>query len=103
MKLFNSVEGAAIIIKDDALYEEAKMMRQYGIMMLTGKNSKPGINGKMNEHEAAFGLCVLDEMEAVQKERRDSYLYYAHHLGDAVQMQRLNVDATYYYSYCPIV
>ncbi len=103
VKLFNSIEGGALIIKDDKLYEEAKTMRQYGVTTLTGENSTPGINGKMNELEAAAGLCVLDEMEAVQKERRDSYLYYAEHLKDHVQMQRLNENATYNYSYCPII
>jgi len=85
------------------LYEEAKAMRQYGITNLTGEGCTPGINGKMNELEAAAGLCVLDEMEAVQKERKDSYLYYVDHLKDVVQMQRLNENATYNYSYCPIL
>ena len=103
VKLFHSIEGGALVIKDDTLYEEAKSMRQYGITTLTGEGSTPGINGKMNELEAAAGLCVLDEMEALQKERKDSYLYYVEHLKDVVQMQRLNEDATYNYSYCPIV
>lgn len=103
VKLFHSIEGGALIIKDDKLYEEAKSMRQYGITTLTAEGSTPGINGKMNELEAAAGLCVLDEMEAVQKEREESYLYYAKHLKDFVQMQRLNEDATYNYSYCPII
>ena len=103
VKLFNSIEGGAIIIKDDDLYEQAKTMRQYGITTLSGEGSTPGINGKMNELEAAAGLCVLDEMEAVQKERKDSYLYYAEQLKDVVQMQRLNENATYNYSYCPII
>jgi len=103
VKLFNSIEGGALIIKDDKLYEEAKTMRQYGVTNVTGEGCTPGINGKMNELEAAAGLCVLDEMEAVRKERKDSYLYYAEHLKDVVQMQRLNEDATYNYSYCPIL
>ena len=103
VKLFHSIEGGAIIIKDDKLYEEAKTMRQYGITTLDGKGSRPGINGKMNELEAAVGLCVLDEMEDVQKERKESYLYYEEHLKDIVQMQGLNENATYNYSYCPII
>ena len=103
VKLFHSVEGGALIVNDDKLYEEAKTMRQYGFTHISGKNCTPGINGKMNELEAAAGLSVLDEMEAVQQERRDSYLYYAEHLKDVVQMQRLNELATYNYSYCPII
>ena len=103
VKLYNSIEGGALIIKDDKLYEEAKEMRQYGRTNATGEGCTLGINGKMNELEAAAGLCVLDEMEAVKKERKDSYLYYAEHLKDVVQMQRLSEDATYNYSYCPIL
>ena len=103
VKLFNSIEGGALIIKDDKLYEEAKTMRQYGVTTLIGEGSSPGINGKMNELEASVGLCVLDEMEDVQKERKESYLYYAEHLKDIVQMQKLNENATYNYSYCPIL
>ena len=103
VKLFHSVEGGALVVNDDKLYEEAKNMRQYGFTNITGEGCTPGINGKMNELEAAAGLCVLDEMEAVQKERKDSYLYYAEHLKDVVQMQRINEAATYNYSYCPII
>ncbi len=103
VKLFHSIEGGALVIKDDKLYEEAKTMRQYGITNFTGEGCTPGINGKMNELEAAAGLCVLDEMEAVQKERKDSYLYYVEHLKDHVQMQRLNENATFNYSYYPIL
>ncbi len=103
VKLFNSIEGGALIIKDNKLYEEAKAMRQYGITTLSGRGSTPGINGKMNEFEAAAGLCVLDEMKVVQKEREESYFYYTEHLKDVVQMQKLNENATYNYSYCPII
>ena len=103
VKLLNSIEGGALIIKDDKLYKEAKVMRHYGMTTLDGKGSTPGINGKMNELEAAVGLCVLDEIEAVQKEREDSYLYYVKYLKDVVQMQKLNENATHNYSYCAII
>ena len=103
VKLFHSIEGGALVVNDDKLYQEARAMRQYGFTHISGKGCTPGINGKMNELEAAAGLCVLDEMEEVQKERKDSYLYYAEHLKNSVQMQRLNEAATYNYSYCPII
>ena len=103
VKIFNSIEGGALIIKDDKLYEEAKTMRQYGVTTLSGDESTPGINGKMNELEAAVGLCILDDMETIQKERKDSYLYYTEKLKNHVQMQKLNEHATYNYSYCPIL
>ncbi len=103
VKLFNSIEGGALIIKNDELYEKARRMRQYGFSSLKGEECTPGINGKMNEFEAAAGLCALDDMKAIQKERKDSYLYYASQLKNHVQMQKINEESTYNYSYCPII
>ncbi|CAA6807643.1 MAG: UDP-4-amino-4-deoxy-L-arabinose--oxoglutarate aminotransferase (EC [uncultured Sulfurovum sp.] len=103
VKLFHSVEGGAIIIKDDALYEKAKAMRQYGTTSLDGSDSFAGLNTKMNELEAAMGLAVLDEITPVMDERKKSYLYYKEHLYDVVQMLRENEDANFNYSYCPLI
>ncbi|HIP14812.1 MAG TPA: DegT/DnrJ/EryC1/StrS family aminotransferase [Sulfurimonas autotrophica] len=103
VKLFHSVEGGAIIIKDDELYKKAKAMRQYGKTTLDGNSSSAGLNAKMNELEAAMGLAVLDEIEEVTNERKESYLYYKKHLYDLVQMLKENEDANYNYSYCPLI
>ena len=35
-----------------------------------------GTNAKMNEFEAAMGLCLLDEMEEVSQKRKDIYERY---------------------------
>lgn len=103
VKLFHSVEGGAIIINDDKLYEQAKTMRQYGATSIDGSNSQPGLNAKMNELEAAMGLAVLDEIEAVESERKESYLQYKQHLFDLVQMLKENEDSNFNYSYCPLI
>lgn len=101
-KLFHTIEGAALVIKDDALYEKAKIVRNFGT---DGQNRVKtlGINAKMNELEAAMGLCVLDEIDTILAQRQESYEYYAVHLKDYVQMQRINKDASQNYSYFPIV
>jgi len=103
VKLFNSVEGGALVIDDDDLYERAKAMRQYGNTTLEGEGSTPGINGKMNELEAAVGLSVLDEMDEAQNEREKSYRYYESQLKDDVQLLRINENATFNYSYFPAI
>ncbi len=103
VKLFHSFEGGAVIIKDDELYQKARVMRQYGHTTDDGVGSSPGINGKMNELEAAVGLSVLEEIEEVKKERADAYKHYVKHLSELVQMQKLNEDANYNYSYGPII
>lgn len=101
-KFFHTIEGAALVINDDELYEKAKNIRNYG-------NDGPdsvgliGINGKMNEFEAAMGLCVLDEVDDILAARKKSYEYYAEHLKDYVQTQLINKDASQTYSYFPVV
>ena len=101
-KIFHTVEGAAIVIKDDALYEKAKVLRNYGI---DGPDSVAmlGINAKMNEIEAAMGLCMLEEEEAIYQERKESHTFYTTQLENHVQLQKTNEEATQSYSYFPIV
>ena len=101
-KFFHTIEGAAVVVKDDALYEKAKIIRNYGS---DGPDSvgMVGINAKMNEFEAAMGLCVLDEISTILAQRQESYEYYTEHLKEYVQMQSINKDASQSYSYFPIV
>lgn len=101
-KMFHTIEGAAIVIKDDALYEKAKIVRNYGI-------DKPdsvamlGINSKIHEVGAAMGLCMLDEIDTILEERKHSHEYYTKKLKDYVQLPKTNKYATQSYSYFPIV
>ncbi|WP_345974720.1 DegT/DnrJ/EryC1/StrS family aminotransferase [Sulfurimonas sp. HSL3-7] len=101
-KFFHTIEGAAIVVKDDDLYEKAKIVRNFG---LDDQNTVKtlGINAKMNELEAAMGLCVLDEIDTILAQRKKSHDYYAAHLKDYVQLQRITKDASQSYSYFPIV
>ncbi len=101
-KFFHTIEGAALVVKDDDLYEKAKIVRNFGI---DAQNSVKtlGINAKMNELEAAMGLCVLDEVDTILAQRQASHEYYAEHLKDYIQMQRINKDASQSYSYFPMV
>jgi len=101
-KMFQTIEGGAIIIKDDKLYEKAKIVRNYGI---DGPDSIAmlGVNAKMNEVEAAMGLCMLEEEDIIQKERKESHTFYTSQLKDYVQLQKQYEDASQSYSYFPIV
>ena len=62
-----------------------------------------GTNAKMNEFEAAMGLCMLDEMEEIKKSRKKVFEYYKSNLDGFVLFQQLNNDATINYSYFPIL
>lgn len=101
-KLFHTIEGGALIINDDNLVEKARYLINFGI-----KNEeeipKLGTNAKMNEFEAAMGLCVLDDMEKIKEKRKEIFNCYAKELKENVYIQRWNQYATQNYSYFPIL
>ena len=101
-KLFHTIEGGALIINDDSLVEKARYLRNFGIQ---NQESIPelGINAKMNEFEAAMGLCMLDEMEEVSLKRKDVYRRYEKELDGLVQFQEQSAHSTQNYSYFPII
>ena len=73
--MFHSIEGGALIINDDSLVQKARYLINFGI-----KNAESipelGTNAKMNEFEAAMGLCMLDEIEIVTKARKKVFELY---------------------------
>lgn len=101
-KLFHTIEGGALIINDDSLVEKARYLINFGI---ENQESIPelGTNAKMNEFEAAMGLCILDEMDEILNKRKNVYERYEKKLGELVQFQITNKDASKNYAYFPIV
>tara|TARA_X000000368_G_C23024032_1_gene709352 strand:- start:609 stop:1682 length:1074 start_codon:yes stop_codon:yes gene_type:complete len=101
-KIFHSIEGGALIINDDSLVDKARYLINFGI-----KNAEEipelGTNAKMNEFEAAMGLCVLDDMQDLNSNRRIVYDLYKIELEAVVRFQEQNKDSTQNYSYFPII
>lgn len=101
-KLFHSIEGGALIINDDELVQKARYLINFGIKN-TEEIPELGTNAKMNEFEAAMGLCVLDDIEEVKEKREVISENYRKELKDLIQFQEQNKNATENYSYFPIV
>ena len=101
-KLFHTIEGGALIINDDSLVEKARYLINFGI---ENKESIPelGTNAKMNEFEAAMGLCLLDEMEIVKEKRKSVFEIYTKELEGLVKFRKQNEHSTRNYSYFPII
>lgn len=101
-KVFHSIEGGALIINDDSLVEKARYLINFGIK---NKEEIPqlGTNAKMNEFEAAMGLCMLDDMPDLYKRRKSIYSSYKKELENIVRFQEQNEDSTQNYSYFPII
>jgi dTDP-4-amino-4,6-dideoxygalactose transaminase len=100
-KLFHTCEGGAIVFKRKEDLERARQMINFGI---TGPESidELGINAKMNEFQAAMGLCVLDEMAQIARDRCQVTEIYNHHLGGKLQQQKIQKFTTYNHAYYPI-
>ena len=101
-KLFHTIEGGGLIIKDDELYKKIKRMINFGISG-PEKIDSLGINAKMNEFQAAMGLCVLDDMDKILEGRKKAHNFYSNNLSKELQLQKCNKDCTRNYSYFPVV
>ena len=101
-KLFHTIEGGALIIKDDELASKVRMLINFGINKL-GDVETLGVNAKMNEFEAAMGLCVLDDINLILEKRKATYNNYDKALSGTVQLQEKNNNSSKNYAYFPIV
>lgn len=101
-KLFHTIEGGALIINDDNLVDKARYLINFGIQN-TESIPELGTNAKMNEFEAAMGLCLLDDMEQIKQSRCLIMNTYTTQLQGLVQLQEENQNATQNYSYFPII
>ncbi len=91
-KLFHTAEGGALSCKDPNMKQRIDYLKNFGI-----KNEEevvmPGINGKMNEIQAALGLLVLDIVESEMSKRKVLTEVYKSAL-DGVEGLRVNGDAS---------
>ncbi|KKN07711.1 hypothetical protein LCGC14_1064140 [marine sediment metagenome] len=101
-KLFHTVEGGALVINDEEIFEDAKNIRNFGYNS-AGEISSLGINAKLSEFHAAMGLAVLDDIEAILIKRQELVEHYEASLKDIFEFQKLNPDATRNYSYFPVL
>lgn len=103
-KLFHTIEGGALVIQDEELYDKAQQMINFGI---TGPSqiTSLGINAKMNEFQAAMGLCVLDDMDFILQRRKEKYEYYTRNLEqlDGIAFPVHSPNCNRNYSYFPVL
>lgn len=101
-KIFHTIEGGALVINNDEIYDKARRIINFGISN-SEHITEVGINGKMNEFQAAMGLCVLDDIDKIFKDRKEVYENYMNYLTEKVIRQEQNINSSLNYSYFPIV
>lgn len=99
-KVFNTIEGGAMVTKDPSLVEKLRLLRNHGIRS-EEEVVIPGINAKMNEFQAAMGLANLEDIDEKILQRKAIYECYKQELSDHVKLQRI-IASKYNYSYMPV-
>ena len=66
VKIFQTIEGGALVTNDDRLAKKLRWMRNFGYKTHYSYYGA-GINAKMNEFEAAMGLCSLEQIDKIEK------------------------------------
>jgi dTDP-4-amino-4,6-dideoxygalactose transaminase len=103
-KLFHTVEGGALVINDDEVYQRVKEKLNFGFDRNgSGEAVRIGINAKMSEFHAAMGLCVLDEIEHILLARKKLDQLYRQNLSSRVKFLQIKKNANPNYAYFPIV
>ena len=103
-KVFNTFEGGAIVMNDDVAKKEIDLLKNFGFDDET-TILLPGINGKMNEIQAAFGLLQLLYVDEEIKCRSRVYYHYLERLINltGIQLFEYNNELIPNYSYFPIL
>ena len=79
-KLFHTAEGGALVARDPQVQQRIDLLRNFGIKD-EATVLECGINGKMNELQAALGLCNLSLIENERAARRKLAAVYRDRLG----------------------
>ncbi|MDW2799734.1 DegT/DnrJ/EryC1/StrS family aminotransferase [Clostridium boliviensis] len=102
-KVYNTIEGGAVTFKEPALEILLNYLKNFGI---TGKESVEyiGGNAKMNEFQAAMGICNLRHVEEnIEKRRIASQRYRDHLEGIAgIRLSPVKQGIRNNYAYFPV-
>lgn len=102
-KVYNTIEGGAIICHDEKTKKRIDYLKNFGFADETTVIA-PGINAKMNEVQAAYGLLQLKYLkDNIQKSRKIAEIY-DKELGPmkGVRILKHHPEVDHNYSYYPI-
>ncbi|MBS3049008.1 dTDP-4-amino-4,6-dideoxy-D-glucose aminotransferase VioA [Enterobacter mori] len=103
-KVFNTFEGGAIICQDAKTKQRIDRLKNFGIadeLTVTA----PGINGKMSEINAAFGLVQLKHINSAIEQRKKIDLAYREVLSSikGITVPATSEHSNSNYSYFPVL
>lgn len=103
-KVFNTIEGGCVCFKNDAWVQLLNDQKNFGIH---GPESVEfvGGNAKMNEFQAAMGICNMRHLEDEIAKRKVIVEYYRKRLSniDGIKLSVIQKDVESNYAYFPVV
>lgn len=103
-KVFNTIEGGGVAYNDDKLERELNLLKNFGI---TGPETTEeiGMNAKMNEFQAAMGICNLRHIETAIDKRKKVVEEYRKRLTNVkgIKLSKIQKDVESNYAYFPVV
>ncbi len=102
-KVFHTIEGGCLTYKDESLTSKITLERNFGVNGYTLENF--GINAKMNEFQAAMGICNLRHIDEEVLSRKEVFEHYSCRLNDVCGIDVLKVHdgIKQNYAYYPIL
>lgn len=103
-KVYNTIEGGAICFTDEELGKKLYQLKNFGIkneVVVDGI----GANAKMNEFQAAMGICNLRYIDVEIEKRKNVFNRYRDNLINikGIKLSNIQERVTPNYSYFPIV
>lgn len=103
-KVFNTIEGGGVVYKDESLEKKLNSLKNFG---LTGKETvdEVAMNAKMNEFQAAMGLCNLRHVDEEISKRKKVVEEYRKRLSNikGIKLSKIQENVQSNYAYFPVV
>lgn len=103
-KVFNTIEGGCVTYSDESLTKKLLIQKNFG---MENQESYPEVagNGKMNEFQAAMGLCNLRHIDDELEKRKKVAERYIENLKDVkgIKTWETQQGVQHNYAYFPVV
>lgn len=102
-KVFHTIEGGCLTFNDNALSDSIAKQRNFGI---NGEELDCfGTNAKMNEFQAAMGICNLRHIDDELASRKEAFINYNRRLAgvDGLSVIPLTDNIKQNYAYYPVL
>lgn len=103
-KVFNTIEGGCVCYSDDRLVQLLNDQKNFGIHG-TEEVAYVGGNAKMNEFQAAMGICNMRHLDDEIEKRKKVVERYRERLSgiDGIKLSEIQENVESNYAYFPVV